>query len=545
LEVVSVVLLLLFAVVISGAIARILPINIPAPLVQIAFGAAIGMAADLRVTLNPEIFLLVFLPPLLFIDGWRIPKDELLKDVPVVVELALGLVLTTVIGIGFFIDWLIPAMPLAVSFALAAVVSPTDPIAVSAIAARVPIPRRMMHILEGEALLNDASGLVCLRFAIAAALTGAFSLADAAASFVWLAAAGIAIGVVTTVAITRAKAWVSRRFGEDTGSQVLVSLLIPFIAYIAAEHVHASGILAVVAAGVTMTFAELSRQALPATRMRRNSVWDTIQFALNGIIFVLLGEQLPVILAGARETVRLTNHDNPWWLALYVLAIVAVLAGLRFVWVWLSFRLTVLRRSVDDSPLRSPDWRVFAAMSLAGVRGVITLAGVLTLPLVLSDGSPFPARDLAIALAAGVIIVSLVAASIGLPLVLRGLALPPEPSKQGEENRARVAAARAAIRAVDGAQHDLSRDRDDVDVYAEAATRIMDLYRERIRVRVDGEPELAVIQQNERIDRVLRLAAIRAEREEVFRLERTRAIGSETAHRLTRELDLLEGRLRG
>ncbi|WP_022686770.1 Na+/H+ antiporter [Sphingomonas phyllosphaerae] len=543
-EVVSIVLLLLLAVVVSGAIARILPVNVPAPLVQIAFGAAIGMAADLRVTLVPELFLLVFLPPLLFIDGWRIPKDELLKDVPVVVELALGLVLTTVVGIGFFIDWLIPAMPLAVAFALAAVVSPTDPIAVSAIAARVPIPRRMMHILEGEALLNDASGLVCLRFAIAAALTGAFSLAEAAVGFVWLASAGIAIGILTTLAITRAKAWVSRRFGEDIGSQVLVSLLIPFIAYIAAEHVHASGILAVVAAGVTMTFAELSRQALPATRMRRNSVWDTLQFALNGIIFVLLGEQLPVILSGARETVKLTNHDNPWWLALYVLAIVAVLATLRFVWVWLSFRLTVLRRGVNDSPLRSPDWRVFAAMSLAGVRGVITLAGVLTLPLTLADGTPFPARDLAIALAAGVIIVSLVAASIGLPLVLRGLALPPEPSKQGEENRARVAAARAAIRAVDAAQHDLAQREDDVDVYTEAATRIMDLYRERIRVRVDGAPELALIQQNERIDRLLRLSAIRAEREEVFRLQRTRAIGSETGRKLTRELDLLEGRLR-
>jgi len=544
LEVVSIVLLLLFAVVVSGAIARMLPVNVPAPLVQIAFGAAIGMAADLRVTLVPELFLLVFLPPLLFLDGWRIPKDELLKDVPVVVELALGLVLTTVVGIGFFIDWLIPAMPLAVCFALAAVVSPTDPIAVSAIAARVPIPRRMMHILEGEALLNDASGLVCLRFAIAAALTGSFSLAQAAGSFVWLAAAGIAIGVVVTLAVTRAKAWVSRRFGEDIGSQVLVSLLIPFIAYIAAEHVHASGILAVVAAGVTMTFAELSRQALPATRMRRNSVWDTIQFALNGIIFVLLGEQLPVILARARDTVRLTNHDNPWWLAVYVLAIVAVLATLRFVWVWVSFRLTVLRRGIDDSPLRSPDWRVFAAMSLAGVRGVITLAGVLTLPLTLGDGSPFPARDLAIALAAGVIIISLIAASIGLPLVLRGLALPPEPSKQGEENRARVASARAAIRAVEAAQHDLAHGRDDADVYAEAATRIMDLYRERIRVRVDGEPELAVIQKNERIDQKLRLAAVRAEREEVFKMQRSRAIGSETGRKLTRELDLLEGRLR-
>lgn len=542
-EVVSIVLVLLLAVVASGAIARMLPVNIPTPLVQIAFGAAIGLAADLRVSLEPELFLLVFLPPLLFIDGWRIPKDELLKDVPVVVELALGLVLITVVGVGFFIDWLVPAMPLAVCFALAAVVSPTDPIAVSAIAARVPIPRRMMHILEGEALLNDASGLVCLRFAIAAALTGSFSLASAAASFLWLATGGIAVGVTVTLAITRAKAWVSARFGEDIGSQVLVSLLIPFAAYILAEHIRCSGILAVVAAGVTMTFAELSRQALPATRMRRNSVWDTIQFALNGIIFVLLGEQLPLILSGARRTVLLTNHDNPWWLALYVLAIVAVLATLRFVWVWLSFRLTLMRKG-QSVAVRGPDWRIFAAMSLAGVRGVITLAGVLTLPLTLNDGTPFPARDLAIALAAGVIIVSLVAASLGLPLLLRGLSMPPEPSKREEENRVRVMAAEAAIRAIEDAQHQLGAGRNDADVYAEAGARIMDLYRERIRVRADNAAVPAEAQQNERIERNLRLAAIRAERDVVFRQLRDRNVGSHTAAKITRELDLLEGRLR-
>ncbi|RZL60494.1 MAG: Na+/H+ antiporter, partial [Sphingomonas sp.] len=227
---------LLLAVVMSGAVSRMLPVSVPTPLVQILLGAVIGLSTSYRVDLDPELFLLLFLPPLLFLDGWRIPKDELLKDLSTVVELALGLVLLTVIGMGFFIHWMIPAMPLAVAFALAAVVSPTDPIAVSAIAARVPIPKRMMHILEGESLLNDASGLVCLRFAIAAALTGAFSLAEAAVGFVWLASAGIAIGILTTLAITRAKAWVSRRFGEDIGSQVLVSLFIPFIAYIAAEH---------------------------------------------------------------------------------------------------------------------------------------------------------------------------------------------------------------------------------------------------------------------------------------------------------------------
>src|SRR3954466_7812042 len=205
-----------------------LPVSVPTPLVQIALGAVIGLSTSYRVTLDPELFLFLFLPPLLFLDGWRIPKDELLKDLPTVVELALGLVLLTVIGMGLLIHWMIPAMPLPVAFALAAVVSPTDPIAVSAIAARVPIPKRMMHILEGESLLNDASGLVCLRFAVAAALTGTFSPSGAALNFVWVAGAGLAIGVFVTLITTRAKAWVTRRWGEDIGSQIVVSLLIPF-----------------------------------------------------------------------------------------------------------------------------------------------------------------------------------------------------------------------------------------------------------------------------------------------------------------------------
>ncbi|MEO7468261.1 MAG: Na+/H+ antiporter, partial [Sphingobium limneticum] len=428
-ETVSIVLFLLLAVVVSGAISRILPFSIPTPLVQILLGAIIGLSTSHRVDLDPELFLFLFLPPLLFLDGWRIPKDELLKDVSTVVELALGLVLLTVVGMGFFIHWMIPAMPLAVAFALAAVVSPTDPIAVSAIAARVPIPKRMMHILEGESLLNDASGLVCLRFAVAAALTGTFSAGAATLNFLWVAGAGLVIGVVVTLAVTRAKAFVTKRWGEDTGSQILVSLLIPFGSYMLAEHIHASGILAAVAAGVTMTFAEISRQTMATTRMRRNSVWDMIQFTLNGIIFVLLGEQLPGILEGAHQTVALTGHVSPWWLAIYTIAIVAGLALLRFAWVWASLHLTILRKTQRTGEMQSPEWRLVAATSFAGVRGAITLAGVLTLPLALNDGTPFPARDLAIFLAAGVIVVSLILASIALPFLLKGLTMPPEPSK--------------------------------------------------------------------------------------------------------------------
>ena len=175
-ETISSALILLLAVVVSGSIGRIIPFALPLPLVQIALGAAIASVATLRVELSPNIFFLLFLPPLLFLDGWRIPKEGLLRDKGTILELALGLVVFTVLGLGLLIHWMIPSMPLAVAFALAAIVSPTDPIAVSAIAARVPIPKRLMHILEGESLLNDASGLVCMRFAVAAALTGTFSI---------------------------------------------------------------------------------------------------------------------------------------------------------------------------------------------------------------------------------------------------------------------------------------------------------------------------------------------------------------------------------
>lgn len=243
-ETVTLILALLFAVVMSGILARLLPFSLPRPLVQIAMGAAIGLVAGWRVVLDPDIFFLLFLPPLLFLDGWRLPSEDLFKDRTTVLELALGLVVVTVLGMGLFIHWLLPAMPLPVAFALAAVVSPTDPIAVAAIAQRTPIPKRMMHILEGESLLNDASGLVCLRFAIAATLTGTFSLGAATFDFLWAALGGLGVGAGLTWLVGWAKAVITRRLGEESSSQILISLLIPFGAYLVAEHLHCSGILA-------------------------------------------------------------------------------------------------------------------------------------------------------------------------------------------------------------------------------------------------------------------------------------------------------------
>jgi monovalent cation/hydrogen antiporter len=543
-ETVSLVLLLLLAVVASSALARMSPVSIPAPLVQIALGAVIGLSTNIRVELDPDIFFLLFLPPLLFLDGWRIPKDELMRDKALVLELALGLVVVTVLGMGTLLHILIPMMPLAVAFALAAVLSPTDPIAVSAIASRAPIPRRMMHILEGESLFNDASGLVCLRFAIAAALTGEFSAGKAALSFLWAAGAGLLIGAGLAYCVTRAKGWISARYGEDWGSQILISLLIPFGAYLLAEHLHASGILAAVAAGVSMTFAEFSIQSLPVTRMRRGSVWDTIQFAGNGIIFVLLGEQFPHIVHSAAQTVETAGHQSSWWLVYYVVVVTLGLAALRFAWVWGSMRLTMLKKR-EQRPFRSSELRLVSAMSFAGVRGAITLAGILTLPLTMTDGSAFPARDLAIFIAAGVILLSLVIATVALPMLLNGLEMPSEDAGIEEEDRVRLTLAKAAVAAIDQARDRMAAGADDSGAYDRAAGRVAGIYQDRIDLKSrDGDAAHAA-RYEDQVEQRLRLAAFRAQRDLLFRMARQREVGSALANKLTRELDLIEMRVKG
>lgn len=535
------VLLLLLAVVVSGSIARITRIALP--LVQIGLGAAIVLITGKTVDLEPDIFFLLFLPPLLFLDGWRIPKEDLFRDRAVILELALGLVLFTVVGLGFLIWWMIPEMPLPVAFALAAILSPTDPIAVQAIAARAAIPKRLMHILEGESLLNDATGLTCMRIAVAAATTGAFSIGHAVGTFAWLALVGIAVGVLVTMAISYAKSFVSRRWGEDVGAQILVSLLIPFAAYLVAEELHASGILAAVAAGVTMSFTErggIAGQSMAMTRIRRSVVWDTVQFVANGIIFVILGEQMPSIMSRAAEVVAGTSRPEVWWLAVYVFGIVATLAALRFVWVWTSLKLTLFRRRHRGPPAKV-GLRLTMVMSLAGVRGAITLAGILTLPFALGDGSPMPSRNLAIFLAAGVIVVSLVLATFALPRLLKNVELPPEPSHEQEEDRGRVAAASAALRAIEDASHAMAEGKSNPDLYSDIAGRIMETYRQRIETHTrTDEEDAALTRKMDDIERRLWLAGLAAEREELRRLMRARQLDELTAKKLFRDVDLQE-----
>ena len=545
-EITTVVLALLFAVLVGDWITRFVPV--PPPLVQIALGVLLAIGPVPSVELDPHIFFLVFLPPLLFLDGWRIPKRDLKRDGATVLALALGLVLFTVVGIGFFINWLIPTMPLAVSFALAAVLAPTDPIAVGAVAARAPIPRRLMHILEGESLLNDASGLVCLRFAIAAALTGRFSLGEALLSFLWLALGGAAVGVGLTFAITFVEDRVLTRGGRDPGAQTLFSLLIPFAVYLVAEAIHVSGILAAAAAGIAMNYVENFGQALAPTRIRRTAVWDTVQLAANGAIFVLLGEQLPDILKSAAGIVNAGAHHAFWALPLYVLAITAALVALRFAWVYLTMRLVLLRARFNGEKPVGLTWHLVASTALAGVKGAITLAGVLTLPFVMPDGKPFPARDLAVFLAMGVILLSLLLATLLLPGLLKRLRLPAEPARDAEEDRARAVAGEAAKDAIEALKDRLlaratkKEAGTDDSLYAEAADRAMERYSRRAEFIGGSEEARARSREVLRVERRLRLAGLRAERDALYHMRRQARLEDGMLRRMVREVDLLEAR---
>jgi len=406
-----------------------------------------------------------------------------------------------------------------------------------------------MHIIEGESLLNDASGLVCFRFAVTAALTGHFSLARASLTFLWIALAGIAAGVAVTWAITRVHGIVQRRFGEADGIPVLINILTPFGAYLAAEALGASGILAAVAAGITMSYMELSGGASPNTRIRRNVIWDTLQTALNGLMFVLLGEQLPDIARGALHPGGGAPFDL-WWLARNALVFSLGLVLLRFAWVWVSLQLTILNQRRLGQQEYKPRMRLILAASMAGVRGALTMAGIFTLPLAMPDGSPFPARHLAIFLATSVIVVSLVLASIALPALLRNLELPEEPQATPcNADQARHMGVLAAISALEKARRELADKPDgaihDRETREHAIDHVLRVYQHRLRLPAPGDGAgKPAAKGARREEREIRLLALAAERDSVLRLARRLQISDETARRLLRNIDLLEARYR-
>ncbi|WP_409276523.1 Na+/H+ antiporter [Pseudomonas defluvii] len=542
------VLILLMLVSVSKLVGRLVPL--PLPLVQIAAGALLAWPTlGLHVALDPELFLFLFLPPLLFSDGWRMPKRELWRLRGPILTLAVGLVLFTVVGAGYFIHWILPSIPLPVAFALAAVLSPTDAVAVSAITQdRLPTP--LMHMLQGEALMNDASGLVTFKFALAAAITGVFSLAEASLTFVLVAVGGLAIGVALSWLVGRLRAWMIARGWDDPATHVVFMLLLPFAAYVLAERLGASGILSAVAAGMMQSWLDLlPRQT--STRLLNRSVWSLLEFAFNGLIFLLLGLQLPDIVKAV------TSHEaSLWptllWRCLDVLAIFLVLIALRFVWVQSIWRLIgVIRRwrGKDDLVL-VPTARSCWLLTLGGVRGAVTLAGVMSVPLLISAGKAFPERDLLIFIAAGVILLSLISACITLPVLLRGVTKSPDDTLRQEAKEAWRRTAEAAIHALEAEElvesslpQDAAQDANHAALAIELKGRLMAEYRHQLDAFNDSAEAQALAEQMDHLERRLRLRALRAQRLELYNLRRNHEIGDDVLRQVLGELDMSEANL--
>ncbi|ADP10447.1 Na+/H+ antiporter [Erwinia pyrifoliae] len=540
-EIFFTILILTLVVSLSGVAARIIPFQIPLPLVQIAMGALLAWPTfGLHVDFDPELFLVLFIPPLLFADGWKTPTSEFLHHGREILGLALVLVLITVVGIGYLIYWLVPGIPLLSAFALAAVLSPTDAVALSGIVGEGRIPKKIMAILQGEALMNDASGLVSMKFAVAVTMgTMVFTVSGATLEFLKVAMGGLLAGIAICWLYGKSLRLFSRWSGDDPATQTVLLLLLPFASYLIAEHIGVSGILAAVAAGMTISRSGIIRQAPLAMRLRANSVWQMLEFVFNGMVFLMLGLQLPDILEVSLNQANADPDVELWALFASVVLIYAALMIVRFGWLW-TMRL-ISRNMLKKRPMEFSNYstRELLIASFAGVRGAITLAGVLSIPLLLANGSDFPARYELVFLATGVILFSLLIGVMVLPVLLRGVEGIDKSLHRREIQTARALMAATAIESLHHMEERLASDPDeniDSELLKEVSLRVSG----NLRRRVDGKDDMERALYAENLERRFRLNALRAERGELYHLRATQKISNETMRKLQHDLDLME-----
>jgi len=403
-------LILLIAILISNIINRFLPV-LSVPIIQIALGVIIALLPiEFTLELNPELFLIVFIVPLLFNDGIIADRKTLWKLKNHIILLAFGLVLLTVLVIGYLVHFLTPSIPLAAAFALAAALAPIDAVAVGALGKRIKIPHTIMGLLEGESLINDASGLVSFQFATAAMVTGTFSLMWAGIELVVISVGGVVVGLLFTHLKVRFVRWLRSLGMENVTLHILIEILTPFLVYILAEYCKVSGILAVVASGIMHSF---DREKINPETVRLNtastSVWSTLVFVLNGLVFILLGTQLPATV----ETMWIVPLISKLKIVAYIIIITLVLMLIRFLW-----SLFTIKKDTYKSESHLSKTKASLIISMSGVRGAVTLATTMSIPLLLGNGNRFPERDLIILLASGVIMCSLLIVNFILPLFL-------------------------------------------------------------------------------------------------------------------------------
>jgi Na+/H+ antiporter len=503
--------------------------SVPYPIVLVLGGLVLGVIPGIpEIELDPDLVLLIFLPPLLYSNAFFADLTALRSDMRVISLMSIGLVLATTAAVG----WLAHAvfgLPWAPAFALGAIVAPTDPVAATAILRRLGVPRRTVNVIEGESLVNDATALVAYKVAVAAAVGGSFSLAEAGLRFVGVAAGGIAIGLVVGWLIAQIRSRVT-----DTSTEVTISLFTGYAAFLPADELGVSGVLATVTAGIYLGWLA-PRLASPETRLRSYSLWETLVFLLNATLFILIGLQLPVIVDGVRESGLSTGTA----LAYGALASIVVIA-VRFAW---TFGTTVLIRAIDRRPSQRERRGTLAARILGswvGMRGAVSLAAALALPLQTDAGAPFPDRDLILFVTFAVILVTLVGQGLTLPALIRRLHLHEEEGvEEREEIRARLAAAQAALGRIDELE-DEEWTNDDTIVRVRA---LFEFRRRRFKVKAGKIEDEDGIEDRSLSYQRLMHELFGVQREALIELRNGGEISNEVMRRIERELDLEETRL--
>jgi len=487
-------------------------IRIPYPIPLVLGGLVLGFVPGMpRIELPPDIVLVAVLPPLLYGAAFFSPLRELRTNAKPIGLLAIGLVLTTTVAVAAVAHAAIPGLDWPTAFVLGAIVSPTDPTAATAIAQRLGLSRRLVALVEGESLVNDGTALVAYRFAVAAVVTGSFSLAAASGRFVLNIVGGILVGLAVGFVIREV-----RRRLDNPPVEITISILSGYFAYLPAEALGVSGVLAAVTVGIYMGW-HTPELTTARTRLQGVAVWEILFFLLNAFLFTMVGLQLPAILDG------LSGHSTAT-LIWYAVLITATVVAARFAWIFATSRL---------------QWQSRVVLAWSGMRGAVSLAAALALPLTTDAGSPFPNRELIVFLTFSVILGTLVVQGLTLPKLIDAVDLEDDSRlEEKEDTKARIYAAEAALARLEELA-DEEWVREDT---ADRLRRLYDFRRNRFRARFDGDDDGAIEQRSTDYQRLLR-ELIEAERVAVRALRRDRRISDDVMRRVERDLDLEEARL--
>jgi CPA1 family monovalent cation:H+ antiporter len=512
------VILMLAAVIVLVTIAR--RVLIPYPIFLVLGGLALSLVPNVPVIrLDPDLVFLIFLPPILWSAAYFTSLRDFRANLRAIGLLAIGLVLATTAAVAVVARALVPGLGWPAALALGAIVSPPDAVAAAAIARRLGIPHRVVTVLEGESLINDASALVLYRTAIATAVTGTFMPAEAVIQFVLAAVGGVAVGLVVGYLARQ-----SLRLTDDSVAHTAITLLVPYAAWIIGERTHTSAVLACVAGGfyVRQGFSEI---VPPATRIQSKAVWDLLVFILNGVIFILIGLQLGAI----RETGLPTSLRTLLWLGALISGTAIVV---RLIWVPLAI---VIPRLVSPALRRRdpiPSWRHISLVAWIGMRGIVSLAAALALPATTATGAPFPFRSEIIVLTFAVILATLVLQGLTLTPLIRALRIGADQTLELEEARAREEAAGAALARLDQLAATPAPPQEQID-------RLRAMYTQRVRrsspIRLGEDDGSAAARA---AFRRLRHETLSAERRVLIALRDQDIISDDVLHRLEHELDV-------